>query len=85
MDTTARKDQISMTVDALKKEPLTMLMLSKRIGIERANICRYISHLQQCNRVALVRKAVCRITRHYAGYYTSDPALFPQNSQLKLF
>ncbi len=77
--------QIQMTVEGLKNQPLTMLMLSNRVGIERANLCRYISRLQRSKNVALVKKGYCQITKRLAGYYTSDPVLFPQNPQLKLF
>jgi len=77
--------QMQMTVEGLKNQPLTMLMLSSKTGIERANLCRYISRLQRSKNVALFKKGHCQITRRLAGYYTSDPVLFPQNPQLKLF
>jgi hypothetical protein len=77
--------QMQMTVEGLKNQPLTMLMLSYRLGIERANLCRYISRLQRSKNVALVKKSYCQITKRIAGYYTSDPVLFPKNPQLNLF
>ncbi len=79
------RTQMQLTVEGLKKEPLTMLMLSNRIGVERASICRYLSRLQRLDKVALVKKQYCKITNHIAGYYTTNPDLFPKKKQLKLF
>jgi hypothetical protein len=83
--TKIQQTQMQMTVEGLKSQPLTMLMLSNRLGIERANLCRYISRLQRSNNVALVKKSYCKVTNHIAGYYTSNPELFPKNPQLNLF
>ncbi len=79
------KSQLQITVEGLKRKPLTMLMLSHLTGIERANICRYIARLQRSNIVKLVKKAKCEITDFTAGYYTSDENQFPSRKQLNLF
>jgi hypothetical protein len=78
-------NQIKLLIEALKERPQTMLMVGKRINVERANICRYISELSKSKRIALVKKSVCEITRHPAGYYTSDPQLFPKDNQMSIF
>ena len=82
---TIHQTQMQMTVEGLQNKPLTMLMLSNKLGIERANLCRYISRLQRSSDVALVKKSYCAITKCIAGYYTSDRVLFPKNPQLTLF
>lgn len=65
-------------------KPSTMLMVSKETGIERANICRFISLWQKQNRVWLLRFNLCQISKHKAGYYTTDPTLFPSKQQINL-
>ena len=62
---------------ALYRQPKTMLMVSIETGILRANICRYVAELEKQDRIRLVRKSICPITKHRAGYYTTNPGLFP--------
>ena len=61
---------------ALFMQPKTMLMVSIETGILRANICRHIATMRnKKNRITLVRKGYCQITKHRAGYYTTNPKL----------
>jgi hypothetical protein len=62
---------------ALLKAPKTMLMVAHETGIERANICRHIASLRAENRVRVYRYGLCKITKHRAGYLTTDPEIFP--------
>jgi len=58
-------------------QPKTMLMVSVETGILRANICRIVAELSEQNRIALVKRDICEISKHYAGFYTTNPKLFP--------
>ena len=62
---------------ALYKQPKTMLMVSIETGILRANICRYVAEWGKENRICIVRKGICPISKHRAGFYTTNPELFP--------
>jgi hypothetical protein len=62
---------------ALYRQPKTMLMVSIETGILRANICRYIAEWEKYNRVWIVRKGICPISKHRAGFYTTNPEMFP--------
>lgn len=62
---------------ALFSQPKTMLMVSIETGIFRANICRYITELEKENRVCIVQKGICSISKHRAGFYSTNPNLFP--------
>lgn len=64
-----QKDKI---FQALKGKPQTMLEVSKRTGIERANICRRIADLQKQNKAFLIGYRLCTISKHKAGIYTTD-------------
>jgi len=75
------QSQIRRVFAAFYKQPKTMLMVSVETGILRANVCRYVAELQKQNRISIVRKGICPISKHRAGFYTTNyttnPELFP--------
>lgn len=77
--------QIKRVFSALHKQPKTMLMLSVETGILRANICRYIAKLRKQNSIRIVQKSICPISKRRAGYYTTNPELFPIVESSKMF
>lgn len=68
--------------EAFKRQPSTMLMVSIETGILRANICRYVSEWQKRKRILLLREGICKISKHRAGYYSTDTTLFSQPLKL---
>lgn len=74
--------QIQQVIEVFQEKPLTMLEVSHRTGIERANICRYIATLRKENKIQLVKKTFCPITKHRAGFYTTDKSAFVQSLTL---
>lgn len=62
---------------ALYRQPGTMLMVSVETGILRANICRYIAEWEKQSCISLIWKGICPISKHRAGFYTTNPELFP--------
>jgi predicted transcriptional regulator len=78
--------QLKNTYKALLSKPMTMLELAKCIGVERANICRYISMLLRENKIALINQRKCTISGHNNVYeYTANSDLFPLSNQLEMF
>jgi len=69
--------QMKRVFAALYRQPKTMLMVSIETGILRANICRYVAKWEKENRICIVRKDICPISKHRAGFYTTNPELFP--------
>jgi hypothetical protein len=69
--------QMERVFAALYRLPKTMLMVSIETGILRANICRYVAEWEKENRICIVRKGICPISKHRAGFYTTNPELFP--------
>lgn len=63
--------------NAFREKPKTMLMVSIETGILRANICRYVAEMEKENRICKVRKSFCPISKHVAGFYTTNRDLFP--------
>jgi hypothetical protein len=69
--------QMQRVFAAFSRQPKTMLMVSIETGILRANICRYVAKWEKENRIGIVRKSICPISKHRAGFYTTNPELFP--------
>jgi len=67
------------------KQPQTMKELSVATGIDRANLCRYVRVMQKAGSIAVLKRTICRITKHRANQYTSNPKLLPKTKQLSLF
>ncbi len=79
------KDQMQKVFEGFFSEPQTMKMLSTKLNIDRANICWYCRDFRKNNQIGIVKKGICSITKHGANYYTTNPKLFPQSNQIKLF
>jgi hypothetical protein len=75
--------QMERVFAAFKRQPSTMLMVSVETGILRANICRYVAKWKKSNSIHLFKQGLCKVSKHRAGYYTTDTNLFTQ--PLKLF
>ena len=75
--------QMKRVFAAFKRKPSTMLMVSIETGILQANICRYVAKWQKSNSIHLLKQGLCKVSKHRAGYYTTDTNLFTQ--PLKLF
>lgn len=69
--------QVKRVFAALYRQPKTMLMVSIETGILRANICRYVAEWEKQNCIRIVRKDICPISKYRAGFYTTNPELFP--------
>jgi hypothetical protein len=75
--------QMKRVFAAFKCRPSTMLMVSIETGILRANICRYVAEWKKQGSILLLKQGLCKVSKHRAGYYTTDTNLF--NQPLKLF
>jgi len=77
MNTEVRKDQLKTVFEAFSEAPATMLMIARRTGIERANICRYVATMRKADSIFFVRKGFCAITKHTANYLTTNESYRP--------
>ena len=75
--------QMKRVFAAFKRKPSTMLMVSIETGILRANICRYVAKWPKSNSIHLLKQGLCNVSKHRAGYYSTNTNLFTQ--PLKLF
>lgn len=69
--------QMKRVFAAFHKHPKTMLVVSVETGILRANICRYVAEWKKENKIKLVKFGICPISKHRAGFYTTNQELFP--------
>ncbi|MHA6697329.1 hypothetical protein [Chryseobacterium sp. A321] len=76
---TKYKAQLQRVVLSLQKQPLTMLQVARKTGIERASICRRVAQLRKTNSIYLVKTGLCPITKHRAGFYTTNRDIFLQS------
>lgn len=74
--------QMKRAFAAFKSKPSTMLMVSIETGILRANICRYVAEWKKEGSIHLLKQGLCEVSKHRAGYYTTDTNLFTQPSKL---
>jgi hypothetical protein len=74
--------QMKRVFAAFKRQPSTMLMVSIETGILRANICRYVAKWQKGNSIHLLKQGLCKVSKHRAGYYTTDTNLFTPHPKL---
>ena len=56
---------------AFSEAPKTMLQVSFETGILRANICRYIKEWREQNSIFLIKKNICPVSKHRAGFYST--------------
>ena len=68
--------QYKKTFRAFFERPKTMLMVSVETGILRANICRYVAEMERRTRVEKVETGICPVSKHKAGFYTTNPDYF---------
>lgn len=68
--------QMKRVFAALYRQPKTMLMVSVETGILRANICRYVAEWEKQNCIRIVRKGICPISKHRAGFYITNLKTF---------
>jgi len=81
-----KDNQILTTYKAFNTEtPKTMLQVSIETGIMRANICRYVAMFRKQGKIQLLHKGICSISKHRAGFYTTNKDLFENDNQLSLF
>jgi len=80
-----RITQEKETLEALKKEPATSMMLAVKTGILRCNLTRYLRKFEKQKKITVLKEAACKITGHRAKYYSANPDHFPTEPQKEMF
>jgi hypothetical protein len=75
--------QMQRVFAAFSRQPKTMLMVAVETGIMRSNITRYVAKWKKQRCIKIVRYGICPISKHHAGFYTTNNNSFSQ--PLKLF
>lgn len=68
--------QMQKVFKSFFESPKTMLMVSFETEVLRANICRFISKWKAIGLIKEVYKGICPITKHKAGFYSTNNELF---------
>jgi hypothetical protein len=70
--------QMKIVFASFYKQPKTMLMVSIETGVMRSNITWFVREWRKLNRIRIVRKGICPISkRGRVQYLTTNPELFP--------
>lgn len=77
-------DQLKLTKKEFSNGVFTMKMVAVKLGFDRANICRYVATLRKSNSIYFVKSGICEITKHRAGFYTTNENLAPKSNQLRI-
>ena len=67
------KAQMQRVFSALYREPKTMLMVSIETGVLRAK-------WRKQDNIKEVKKGICNISKHRAGYFTTNPELVKRSN-----
>lgn len=77
-----RRTQFQNVYLVFLERPSTILMASRKTGIERASICRYCATMRKAGTIYLLNKGLCPISKHPAGFLTTNPELIPKDLTL---
>ena len=80
-----KDNELKAVYDYLQTNIATATMVSTALNIYRPNLCRRKRALEKSGLLVEVKKGYCKVTRCKAAWLTTNPALFPINSQLNLF
>jgi hypothetical protein len=79
------KNQKRTIFQYLQNHIATGSMIAKVTGIPQKSICRYKRDLELQGVLYEIEKKECEFTGFKAWYLTTNPDLFPQSNQLKMF
>lgn len=71
--------------DYLKTTVATNSMVSDATGIPQKNLTRFKREFEEAGVLCELYRTICKKTKYRATYLTTNPDLFPQSNQLKLF
>lgn len=81
----AKVNELKAVHDFLFRQPATATQVATALNIYRPNLCRRKRALEKAGQLKVIKKIICPVTKHTAGLLTTNPALFPIQSQLNLF
>ena len=81
----AKDNELKAVHDFLLIQPATATQVARALNIYRPNLCRRKRVLEKAGQLMVIKKTICPVTKHTAGLLTTNPALFPIQSQLNLF
>lgn len=64
--------QYNRVYQSFSEHPKTMLEVSFETDILRANICRYVAKMEAKGQIGVVKRTICPISKHRAGFYSTN-------------
>jgi hypothetical protein len=79
------KTQEKMVYDYLLFNVVSATMVTHATGVVQKNVTRFKRKFEALGLLAEVKNSKCKITGRVVAYITTNPALFPKQTQLTLF
>ena len=77
--------ELQRVYESFFEQPKSRLQVAFDVGTFQGNICWHVRELRKCNKIAIAKKAHCKITGRLVEYLTTNPELFSKDRQLNLF
>ncbi|CAM1352369.1 hypothetical protein [Tenacibaculum insulae] len=77
------KTQLKTIFNYLQNNLATATMVFTETGVPQKCITRYKRDLEDLGLLAEVKREKCKVTKCWAWYLTTNPALFPDSNQTK--
>ena len=81
----SKGNELQRVKEYLQKQPATATETAVAMGIYRPSLCRRKRTLEKSGNLKQIKRIRCSITNCIAWQLTTNPALFPPQSQLNLF
>ena len=78
-------NQLKVLEQYFKENTVSRYMAAIDTGIPIQNVCRYIAMLYDMDLIAVIRKDKCQISGEIVQFLSTNPELFPNDNQLKLW
>jgi len=83
--TGTKDNDLQAVFDYLQSNVATATMTAIALNIYRPSLCRRKRELERAGLLMEVKKSLCKVTKCRAAYLSTNPDLFPMQSQFKMF
>ena len=79
-------DELQRVYDAFLTNPKTMRQVEVETGVRRDHITRYVAFLKKQNKITLVKKGICPVSKmNGVQFLSTNPKVLPENKLQSLF
>ena len=76
--------ELQKVYDSFYSQPKTMRQVEEETGVRRDHITRYVDVLRKINKIKVVRKGMCPITKmNGVQFLSTNPKVLPEKTKLQ--